>query len=59
MGRRMVKHGGGKTKCYVVQVVYLEMLEKTMGRLGIGEENFHIGAMYIGVDNWTTSYSIK
>jgi hypothetical protein len=55
----MVKHGGGKTKCYVVQVVYLEMLEKTMGRLGIGEENFHIGAMYIGVDNWTTSYSIK
>jgi hypothetical protein len=30
--------------------VYLETLEKTMGRLRIGEENLHIRAMYIGVD---------
>lgn len=33
----------------MVKVVYLETLEKTMGRLGIGEENLHIETMYIGV----------
>lgn len=27
-----------QTRCYVVQVVYLETMETTMGRMGIGEE---------------------
>jgi len=31
---RKKNHG----KCYVVQIVYLEIMEITMGRIGIGEE---------------------
>jgi hypothetical protein len=35
------------------------MLEKTMGRLGIGEEKLHIRAMYIEVHELDNTYLIK
>jgi hypothetical protein len=39
-----------QARCYVAQVVYLEMLEKTMEKLGIGEEKLHIGAVYTKIE---------
>jgi len=54
--------------CYVLQVVYLETLETTMGRMGIGEEKsmifspLHIGTkqdMYIGSEKLDTTRSNK
>lgn len=39
----------------MVQVVYLEMLEKPMERLGIGKEKLHIGAMYTRDDELDTT----
>ncbi len=52
--------------CYVLQVVYLETLETTMGRMGIGEEKSmifstsHIGTkqdMYTGSEELDTTRS--
>lgn len=39
----------------MVQVVYLEMLEKTMEIWGIGEEKLHIKTMYTKVDELDTT----
>jgi hypothetical protein len=47
--------GKNQARCHVVQVVYLEMLEKTMERLGIEEEKLHIGTMYPKVDELNTT----
>jgi len=46
--------GKNQAKCYVVQVMYLETLQKTMGILRIEPKKLHIGAMYIGVDESDT-----